>query len=189
MRKVGIILSVLTLIAMTVSAQDTLTISTLRMGPFKLEVKKTEVEQILGKQLTFNKKLTYKDKYGTRINIDVLYNSISITMSFLFEPDTDDQDSLQLIYMSTKDPRVRTLSGLGIGSSKTDLLNAFSDKYNINLYFLYKYNKFTGKTERDTQKRIFSILDNDAGTQLQFILQNNIVTEIIVCRSDEDSGD
>jgi hypothetical protein len=155
---------------LTVFSQVTVTASTGKIGPFKLNMFKKDVEQIVSQKIN----LQYaEDEYSTEVKVN--NNGVDYTLTF---QKADNIDSCILSSIRTTDNRVKTLSGLGIGNTKNDLWNAYSDKYYISLYDFWEENKETHEMNRSLNKRRFEIHDTDTGALLFFILQNNIVTEI-----------
>lgn len=76
------------------------------------------------------------------------------------------ENDTYLSSISTTSKNIKTLSGIGIGSTLEDLWKAYSSKYNV---FLDKSNN---------NNREFRIDDRENGVILTFSLKNEIVTTI-----------
>lgn len=171
--KKSILLIISFLIASLSFGQNVLSVTTSRMGPFKILMKKCDVEKVL------NKKLQLKfDKNNNPLPVDVNYKDINLKFEFSNQSFNENPDSLEIFTISTKDTRVKTPSGLGVGNTKMHLINAYSDKYEINIYSPYEQNHSTGEYEKSKLKRRFSLNDNELSTHLNFDMMNNEVVEI-----------
>lgn len=157
-------------------SQTVATASTGKIGPFKLEMFKKDAEQIISQKihLSFN-----KDTYQY-LPVTVNNNGVEYFLYFVNSYSFSNADSATIFSISTKDNRVKTLSGLGVGNTKTDLLNTYSDKYDISIFTEYEENKQTNTWVKVPGKRRFSIVDAETGAKLSFILANNIVSEIVL---------
>ena len=87
-------------------------------------------------------------------------------------------DSLTLYTIKTKSKNFKTLSGIGIGSTKLDLFNAYSDDYEIFMYYDFERNIIKDTYYRVRDKNIFRVRNYDVNTQLEFSIFKNKVTEI-----------
>jgi len=181
MKQKLIMLSIVIFIGSMAFGQDRLTVSTMKMGPFKLQMNKLDVEKILNQKIVF--KLGENEYLKTA---DVNYKDYLLKFMFQSMTESNNPDSLEVYSISTKVVRIKTLSGLGIGNTKLDLFNAYSDKYDVSLYSAYEYNYTTEKHIKVPETRTFSLSDNDLYTQLQFTLVNNFVTEITVSVNEGD---
>ncbi|MDR2235448.1 MAG: hypothetical protein LBE92_04950 [Chryseobacterium sp.] len=149
------------------NAQENFEVSTLRIGPFKIFMEKSEAEKIAGTSIkisTGDVKNTIKYN-GESINIDVFQgyggearpNAVTITG------------------ITTTSKKFKTKSGIGVGSTRDELINTYRN-----------YPTFSIRPEVDDNgKRIkdagyFNLEDYDAGTELTFKFVNNVVTEISV---------
>jgi len=181
MKQKLIMLSMLIFVSSMAVGQDRLTVSTMKMGPFKLQMNKQDVEKILNQKIVL---APGDDEYYK--TADVNYKDYLLTFIFQSMTESNNPDSLEVYSISTKDVRIKTLSGLGIGNTKQDLFNTYSDKYDISLFATYIYNKATEMSEKVPGTRTFSLTDNELYTQLQFTLVNNFVTEITVSMNEGD---
>lgn len=150
-------------------ANDNNTISTLRLGAFKLFTKKTEAENVIGKPLIMPSNTNNYD--GTS---KIVYNGekYEITIGNYYF-DNNKEDTV-IISIKTTSKSFKTKSGIGVGSSKNDVINAFKDQRSFSLY--------PGYDDNGISKTIsyFVLRDVDASTNIVFKLSNNIVVEITV---------
>ncbi|WES97406.1 hypothetical protein P2W68_21660 [Chryseobacterium arthrosphaerae] len=150
------------------NAQENFELSTLRIGPYKIFMDKKEAEKIAGTPL----KVTDGDKKN-----NVKYNGelIGIQLYSGYGGEAN-PDGIVITGMTTTSKKFKTKSGMGIGNTKDELINAYRNypHFNVNP----AYDEQTGKSLK--QAGYFTLEDDDAGTQLIFKLTNNIVTEITV---------
>ncbi|AZA82495.1 hypothetical protein C1637_08125 [Chryseobacterium lactis] len=149
------------------NAQENFEVSTLRIGPYKIFMPKVEAEKIAGAKLNntdSNKKNIVKYN-GESIQIDLFENYINEA-----NPSVP-----SITYMTTTSKKFKTKSGIGVGSTRDDLINAYRN-----------YSNFAVRPDWDDKGNpikdvgYFSLEDSQAGTQLRFKFVNNIVTEISV---------
>ncbi|AZA79451.1 hypothetical protein EG347_19065 [Chryseobacterium sp. G0186] len=151
----------------SMAAQENFELSTLRIGPFKIFMEKSEAEKIAGAKL--------KISDGEQKNV-VKYNGETINIEvFQGYGGEAKPDAVTIAGMTTTSKKFKTKSGMGVGSTRDELINAYKN-----------YPTFSVRPDMDNNgKRIkdagyFNIEDYDAGTQLTFKFVNNIVTEITV---------
>jgi len=153
------------------------------IGPFKLEMRKIEVEKILNKKINIS--LT-EGNIPSAIN--VTYRNCVLTLEFENRENNKNLDSLTLCTIKTKSKNFKTLSGIGIGSTKLDLFNAYSDDYEIFMYHVFERNIIKDTYYRVRDKNTFRVRNYDVNTQLEFSLYKNKVTEIAL-QFNEGEGD
>lgn len=150
-----------------VNAQDNFEVSTLRIGPYKVFMPKAEAEKISGTKL--------KTSDGDKKNI-VKYSGETIQIDIFDNYINEANPSVPSVtYMTTSSKKFKTKSGIGVGSTRDDLINAYRNYSNFSVRPDWDQN---GKPIKDTG--YFTLEDSDAGTQLNFKFVNNIVTEISV---------
>ncbi|WFB67121.1 hypothetical protein [Chryseobacterium sp. WX] len=149
------------------NAQDNFEVSTLRIGPFKVFMPKVDAEKIAGIKLS-NSGAEKKNivKYnGETIQIDLFDNYINEA-----NPSVP-----SITYMTTTSKKFKTKSGIGVGSTRDDLINTYRSYANFSVRPDWDSN---GKPIKDAG--YFNLEDSQAGTLLSFKFVNNIVTEISV---------
>ncbi|KMQ58473.1 hypothetical protein ACM46_22500 [Chryseobacterium angstadtii] len=150
-----------------VSAQD-FEISTLRMGPYKILMEKAEIEKLSGTKL----KITYGEQKNT-----IKHNGENISIDLYEKYLSESQPSVPAIMgMITTSKKFKTKSGIGIGNTKDDLINAYRNYPSFSVH--PAWSDKSEKPLKDTG--YFTLEDLDAGTQLSFKFVNNIITEISV---------
>lgn len=132
-------------------------ISTMRMNELKIGMRPSEVMKLFG-----NKPMAIADDNETKISLKGIDYTIEIRSGYLSKTEND----TYLSSISTTSKNIKTLSGIGVGSSLEDLWKAYSEKYNV---FLNK--------SLDNYRE-FRIDDQENGTILLFQLRNEIVTKI-----------
>ncbi|MGV0925147.1 hypothetical protein [Empedobacter tilapiae] len=132
-------------------------ISTTRMNELKIGMRPSEVLKLLS-----NKPVAIADENETKITLKGIDYTIEIRSGYLSKTEKD----TYLSSISTRSKNIKTLSGIGIGSSLEDLWKAYSSKYNVLL------------DKSNNNNREFRIDDRENGVILTFSLNNEIVTTI-----------
>jgi hypothetical protein len=147
-------------------------ISTMRMGPFKINSYKADVEKITGSKLVPFDKDDYYD------SVKITYNNSNYIVVFANEYNEDAKApvKMRVVSITSNNTTLKTKSGIGIGSTKAQILAAY-DKFDIDIYNDYGYKE--KKNARDKIQYI-NLQDFDAGTQIMFTTENRVVTEITV---------
>lgn len=161
-----------TAVAQTPTANAADVISTMRMGPFKINSYKAEVEKITGSKLVAIDKDDYYD------TVKVSYNSSNYTLVFSNEYNQDPNAVLKmrLVAILSDNTTLKTKSGIGLGSTKAQILAAY-DKFDISIYNDYQY-----KEKKNAKDKIqyVTLQDYEAGTQIMFTTNNRVVQQIMV---------
>ncbi|WP_292010510.1 hypothetical protein [Chryseobacterium sp.] len=147
-----------------ISAQEDFEASTLRIGPYKIDMEKSSVEKVSRTKVshTGESSVTYKGE-SIRLLIDERYINEKNTNAWV-------------VYgIITKSRKFRTKSGVGVGSTKDEVINAYK-----NFQSFRAYPAWSETGEKLKNENYFAIVDGDAGTELTFRFVNNIVTEISV---------
>lgn len=132
-------------------------ISTTKMNELKIGMRPAQIMKLLG-----NKPTAIADNNETNIKVNGINYTIYIQEGYLSKGEGD----TYLGSISTTSKVIKTLSGVGVGSTVEDLWNAYSSKYNV----------FLSKPENNFRE--FRIQDEENGTMLIFELKNEIVTKI-----------
>lgn len=147
-------------------AQQNFDISTLRIGPFTLNMKDGEADKIAGRKIKIDDKNYTTDKVHYKGEIIEIYAYESI----------ENYKTVQHIgNLSTKSSKFRTKSGLGVGSTKSQLIEAYKN--------FPSFCVMPGWTEDGKASKFesnFILTDNDAMTTLTFKMVNDTVTEVLV---------
>lgn len=156
----------LTLFTTAISAQN-FELSTLRIGEYKIFMKKDDAEKI-GKtkfQKFDNSELRSQANYfGEKIDLTIYAGYVSEN-----EPNAE---TIQV--MSTKSKKFRTKSGMGVGISRAELIKAYQD------YANFSVSQDWDDQGKSTTTSYFRLSDIDARTELAFKMVNNIVVEVLI---------
>ena len=154
-------------------AQDNFDISTLRIGPFTINMKDKAAEKF-----TTSKLVVYDgpNEYNKKNKVNYNGEIIGISIMKMWDNEGQKEEGYQIYSLSTTSKKFRTKSGVGVGSTKDELLEAYKNYPNFSVNQMWDE-----KTEKlSTVMSNFALTDNDAGTNLSFTLINNVVTEINV---------
>ncbi|MGV4415399.1 hypothetical protein [Chryseobacterium sp. T1] len=138
-------------------------ISTLRIGDFKVFMPKAEADKIANKNLLSFEDYEKSNKvnyYGESVDIKIMDQWVGE-----YKP-----TQKQLYVIKTKSTKFKTKSGMGVGNTRDQLIEAYRNYPNFSVN---QYNKLS-------KEAFFNLQDSDAGTYLSFILENNIVVEVSV---------
>lgn len=152
-------------------AQDANQISTMRFGPFKLGSKIVEVEGILKSKVQVKKR---GDNWADTINAK--YNGADYRLVFTNETDEKNQTTWKLYSISSKNTSLKTKSGIGIGSTKPQILLAY-DKFNLTVTNDWEYKE---KNNVKDKIQFIQLADYEAETMIYFTTVDRNVTEIEV---------
>ena len=157
----------------TAFAQENFDVSTLRIGPFTINMKAKEVEKVYKSKLVA---FTGQDEYYKTNKVNYAGETIEIIISKTSDDKGQYDGGYQIYSLMTKSKKFRTKSGMGVGSTKDQLFEAYKNypNFSVNQMWDEKTEKFS------TIRSNFILTDNDAGTLLSFTLINNVVTEISV---------
>lgn len=158
-------------------AQDNFDLSTLRIGPFTINMKDKAAEKFTNSKLVVYDGPNEYNK-GNKVN----YNGeiIEIIIMEIWDDEGKKANGYQIYSLSTKSKKFRTKSGMGVGSTKDELIDAYRNYPNFSVNQMWDE-----KTEKlSTSKSSFVLTDNDAGTFLSFTMINNVVTEVNVYMSE-----
>ena len=146
-------------------------VSTTRINDFKLGMKKSELEKIIGKSINVKMPDGYQVDAANVVYKGVVYE---VYFSNEYDDNGNQLKDMQLSSVKSKDKSLKTLSGIGIGSTLSELIEKYKDN-NIEISDSWDYNGNRTKTTR-----YFNINDYDAGTYLHITLKNGRVTEFYV---------
>lgn len=148
------------------SAQANYELSTMRIGPFNMKMDPDEADKIAGK------KLTVKQNDGTNF---VNYNGEIIEIYVWESSDSSYGTKRNIGHMKTSSKKFRTKGGMGVGSTRDELLDAFRNFRSFSISPEWNDDGSTSKTES-----FFVLTDLDAHTFIRFEMKNDVVTEVAV---------
>lgn len=138
------------------------------IGPFKINMKKTDVEKIAGHSIK-----TIKDEDGFGDTAVLVYKGVSFTITF-YENYIDEKKTETAIYsIKTNSPMVKTKSGIGIGDDKLKIITTYPD-FDFNFYFHY-IDAEDGSYKRSKERSTLSLTGQDSPSIIQFYLNNGKV--------------
>lgn len=156
---------ILFLISTFISAQN-FELSTLRIGDYSIFMKKEAAEKISRTKLK-----QFDDHQRNQVNYHGEVIGVTIYRGYLSESETD-VETIQVL--STKSKKFRTKSGMGVGSSRSELTDAYKD------YANFSVNQDWDDNGKSKTTSYFRLSDLDARTELSFKLVNNIVVEVMI---------
>lgn len=142
-------------------------VSTLRIGDFKVFMPKTEADKIAKKALQ-----TFEDYEKTN---KVSLNGENVDVTLMDQWVDENKPMQKQVYsLKTKSPKFKTKSGMGVGNTRDQLIDTYRNYANFEVH---QYKDENGKNDKQS---FFTLNDYDAGTYLTFVMENNIVVEIMV---------
>lgn len=159
-------------ITTTSYAQQTYSVTMNGIGPFKLNMKKAEVEKILGKEIKLKNLIKENWNYDT---LSYQYNNVPFT--FVFDRQSIDDKKYEVILREVKSnsTSLKTPSGITIGDDKIKIINNY-EAYTIWIVPDYENNY----TSRSKTKATIWIQSDDAGNTILFHMAMNKVESISV---------
>ena len=153
--------------------QENFDLSTLRIGDFTINMKDKAVEKISKSKLI---SFTGQDDWNKTNKVKYAGEIIEIVVSQSYDEQGQNDGGYQIYSLMTKSKKFRTKSGMGVGSTKDEIFEAYKNYPNFSIS-----QSWDEKTEKMSKtKSVLSLQDNDAQTYLSFIMENKIVTEIYV---------
>lgn len=146
-------------------------VSTTRINEFRLGMKKSEIEKIIGKSISIKLNEGYPIEASHMVYKGIVYE-VNFTKSY--DDKGNELNDFTLYSILSADRTLKTLSGISIGSSFDEVINKYKNN-NISIY-----DSWEEGGSRDKTKRMFSINDYDEGTQLILTIKNGKVTEFYV---------
>lgn len=152
-----------------ISAQENFELTTLRIGPYKIFMKADDAEKLA------QKKLQIFEDWEKSNSVSVNGENIDIKLQNTYISEKE-PSKLAIYSLTTKSTKFRTKSGMGVGSTRDELINTYKNYPNFSVI-----QGWDDKGEnRSKIVSYFNLSDSDAATELSFKLENNIVTEVSV---------
>lgn len=153
-------------------AQQTYSVTMNGIGPFKLNMKKAEVEKILGKEIKLQNLLKEAWNYDT---LTYSYNDIPFT--FVFDRQSIDDKNYDIILREVKSSNtaLKTPSGITIGDDKIKIINTY-EAYSIWIIPDYE----NDYTSRSKTRATIQIQGDETGNVIIFHMYLNKVESISV---------
>ncbi len=149
-----------------------------QMGPFKVNAKLSEVEKISKQKIKFTKQQTEDYDYSKVLTV----NGIEYTLYFY--DDYDDKGNVTgkiLGSVSSKSPKLKTAEGIGIGSTKNDIISAYPF---ADLGVYYEVGEDGVRSKTNCTVAVSSVNDSVEGAY-SFDIKDNKVAGITVSNYDD----
>lgn len=156
-------------------AQENYDISTLRIGPFTIFMKSTEAEKFSKSKLV---NYNGPNEYNKANKVNYNGEMVEITVGEMYQQENDPKDTLRIYNLSTKSKKFRTKSGVGVGSTRDELIDAYRNYPNFSVSQGYDDN---GPSKIESY---FRLTDNDAATELSFKMIGNTVVEVMIYQNE-----
>jgi len=148
-------------------------ITTMRIGPFKMTMLKSEAQAFT--KISLKKAVDVK---GWPVPNVIKYNEelVEVTIDNYFGNGNTSKDAIT--ELRTTSTKFRTKSGMGVGSTRYELLNVYRDYSNFEI--MQDWDEVANKPS--TNKSHFILKDEGVSfsTKLSFQLVDNIVTEVSI---------
>ena len=152
------------------------------IGPIQTGMTQDELEKLLNKKITLTNPLdTISGSWMDSAFIK--YKEADLRLSFVRAYAANDSFNMQVNDMQTSSPLCRTKSGIGIGSGKEEIVNAFEE------HMLFLAPDFQDTTYTTRSKSLYSIIarEDREGREIIFYLRDNKVYAIKVGSFYDDS--
>lgn len=162
MKKVALL--ILMLLFTYSSAQENFELTTMRIGPFHLKMDVNEADKIA------KKPLSAKKNEGNNV---INYQGEIVEVHVYETSDSETGTSRTIGFLKTSSKKFRTKSGVGVGSSKDELIDAFR---NFKSFCIMPERNDDGSPSATESS--FVLTDVDAYTFIRFSMKNNIVYDV-----------
>lgn len=151
------------------------------IGAVKTSMSQQELEKLLNQQIPLtNPTDTVSGSWEDSATIN--YKKIELSLGFVRTYENSDSFYMRVTGMKTSNPLCKTQNGIGIGSSKQQIIDAFEN------YFLIMAPEYEDTTiERSKTRYYIKVREGYEGAQMIFSLFKNKVTSIEVGTFYDDS--
>ncbi len=156
--------------ALTVNTDYQVTLS--GIGPFKVNMTKTEIEKLLGKKIATPHN-TNHDSYNND-TVAITYKDVNLNMVFYQEYLAENKTETALFSIFSSSPLLRTKSGIAIGDEKAKVLSTYDD-YSLNINFDYIEDD-KGNYKRSKTKSSILLFGENSVSTLRFIMIDKKIT-------------
>lgn len=175
----NLIFTLFVLVSMALSAQK---ISTTRMGDFQIDMSQSEVEKLIGKPVIL--KNDENDPAQTWGNYAQFTHQNVSYKAYFYPHEEDDVISYKINSIETTSSNIKTLSGLGVGSSLDNLWKAYKN-YDVCHHKEWVETEGGEGYERSKTLSVFTLTDNDNQRVLSFHIKNQKVYKIVISEAYE----
>jgi hypothetical protein len=151
------------------------------IGPIKLGMPLVELEKLLQTKVIL--KVINIDSVRLTETINAKYKGINVAIDLIKWQD----ETIVVDGMSTSSPLCKTRSGIGIGSTKLQIIAAY-EGYHIDASPVYTYKEGEDKAEKSKTESTITVKEDEEGYAIIFNLVNNKVVsfEILPIYDDEE---
>ena len=151
-----------------------LTASTLKLGPFSLDMKNTDVDKICGKKITVIELKKASEDYEKALVVTV--NGVKYSLDFYKNTDGDGKEdgTFTLTKIKCSDSKMKTKSGIAIGMEKFAVLKKL-DEMNVGFEFYKNLNYDNDGKPTNKFYEYIKIYDTKAGKTLTLNLEDGKV--------------
>ncbi len=142
-----------------------------RIGPFKIEMKKEDVEKILKTKIkTPNNSNAIEYNYDT---ILVDYQNVNYTLVFFKNYISETKYEIALFSIKSKSPLLKTKSGIRVGDDKMKIIETYKD-YDFYYSFIYE-DDGQGNFKRSKTRSVIQLKGENENYSLFFYLNEGKV--------------
>lgn len=152
-------------------------ITTGRINDIRLNKTQEEIEKTIGQKLKLK-----ADEYDWMSYAEINHKGIQMKLGFVKLVTEEGTAEYYTLYeIRTSSPNIKTLSGIGVGSSLDDLWNTYKKDFNLSVWFQWD-DKIQDTSKK---KRMFELTGMEEYTVIRFYLDNDKITEIVVSVSED----
>lgn len=142
------------------------------IGPFKINMKKTDVEKLLGYKISTPHN-SNKDSYAND-TVKIVYKEMAVSLVFYQNYIAENKTELALWSVESSSPLLKTRSGIAIGDDKIKLITTY-DGYNMNI--TYEWNQGNnGEYKRSKNKSQVMLMGENSISVIYFKMTDNKIT-------------
>ncbi|MGB3453949.1 MAG: hypothetical protein WBA59_08980 [Moheibacter sp.] len=152
-------------------------ITTGRINDIRLNKTQEEIEKTIGQKLKLK-----SDEYDWLSYAEINHKGIQLKLGFVkLTTEEGTAENYTLYEIRTSSPNIKTLSGIGVGSSLDELWNTYKKDFNLSVWFLWD----DDIQDISKKKRMFELTGLEEYTVIRFYLDNDKITEIVVAVSED----
>ncbi len=152
-------------------------ITTSRINDIRLNKTQEEIEKTIGQKLKLK-----SDEYDWLSYAEINHKGIQLKLGFVkLTTEEGTAENYTLYEIRTSSPNIKTLSGIGVGSSLDELWNTYKKDFNLSVWFLWD----DDIQDISKKKRMFELTGLEEYTVIRFYLDNDKITEIVVAVSED----
>ncbi len=163
------------LIALTATAQNNpadYQVTLNGIGPFKINMKKTDVEKLLGYRISTPHN-SNKDSY-TNDTVKVSYKEMEIALVFYQNYIAENKTELAIWSVESSSPLLKTKSGIAIGDDKIKAITTY-DGYNMNISYEWSQGS-NGEYKKSKNKSQIMLMGENSISVIYFKMTDNKIT-------------